>query len=68
MTLLTFLVLLLIGLLGFLAGCCYEGCRRGGTLDLHTALAVTSRQRDRLLEQAVRRATTTGKGVRGARA
>lgn len=31
---------LLLGLLaGFLVGCCYEGCRRGGTVDLHRQLA-----------------------------
>lgn len=24
---------------GFVIGCCWEGCRRGGSIDLHLALA-----------------------------
>lgn len=47
---LTLVVPLLAALLGFVVGCCYEGCRRGGTLDLHRRLFEARRHVD-VLEQ-----------------
>ena len=49
------LTLITAGLgLGFLIGCCYEACRRGGTLDLERQLDTAHRELLRTVGSNVR--------------
>jgi len=45
---------LVIALLAWAAGAVWEGCRRGGTVDLHARLARLEAERDILLDEQTR--------------
>jgi hypothetical protein len=45
----TLALLLICGLVGFIAGTCYEGCRRGGSLDLQLRVCELDLQKSNLV-------------------
>jgi len=45
---------LVIALVAWAAGAVWEGCRRGGTIDLHARLARLEAERDTLLDEQTR--------------
>jgi len=45
---------LVVALLAWAAGAVWEGCRRGGTIDLHARLARLEAERDTLLDEQTR--------------
>jgi len=47
----------IVALLAWAGGAVWEGCRRGGTIDLHARLARLEAERDALLDEQTRVAT-----------